>query len=349
MATSADVFIAAHLAHAPRVPELNVPTSLDAWVARRREIQRTLRGLLGRLPPRPRPVSARVLATFEAEHYTTDKFELDNGAGETIPGVLLLPKQRPARVPAVMWCHWHGNEYRKGKVEVFESRHTPEPPGAALTRRGFAVLAIDAPGFGARQRRGPGGAQLEGEAAELAAGKFHLWYGRTLWGMMLRDDRLALDYLLTRPEIDANRIGVTGISMGATRAWWLMALDERFRAGVAVACLTRYQDLIAAGGLNEHGLYYYVPGMLAHFDTEAVVALAAPRPLLALTGDQDPGSPLAGVRAIERKARQVYTLYEVPDSFASRVFPGVGHEYTPAMWTAMLEWFERRLGGTPAR
>jgi dienelactone hydrolase len=266
-----------------------------------------------------------------------------------VPGVLLLPKERPAKVPAVIWCHWHGNEYHKGKVEVFESRHTPEPPGAALTRRGFAVLAIDAAGFGARRGCGPGGTEVEGEAAEAAASKFHLWYGRTLWGMMLRDDRLALDYLISRPEIDTDRIGVTGISMGATRAWWLMALDERFRAGVAVACLTRYQDLIAAGGLNEHGIYYYVPGVLAHFDTEAVVALAAPRPLLTLTGDQDPGSPLSGIRAIERKARQVYTLYEVPGSFESRVFPGVGHEYTPAMWTAMLEWFDQHLGRPGAR
>lgn len=341
--TPSSPIIAEHLRHAPPVPEFNVPRTLDGWLTQRRETQRRLRALLGPLPPRPRPVQARTQGTFEAEHFVTEKFELDNGVGESVPGVLLLPKERPAKVPAILWCHWHGNEYRKGKVEVFESRHTPEPPGAALTRRGFAVLAIDAPGFGGRRGRGPGGERAVDAAGEAAASKFHLWFGRTLWGMTLRDDQLALDYLLSRPEIDPNRVGVTGISMGATRTWWLMALDERLRAGVAVACLTRYQDLIASGGLNEHGIYYYVPAMLAHFDTEAVVSLAAPRPLLALTGDQDPGSPADGVRAIEEKAKSVYRLYDVPDSFESRLFPGVGHEYTDEMWSAMLDWFGRRL------
>jgi len=65
--------------------------------------------------------------------------------------------------------------------------------------------------------------------------------------MMLRDDLMALDYLASRPEVDTQRIGVTGMSMGATRSWWLMALDERIKTGVAIACLTRYQDLILHG------------------------------------------------------------------------------------------------------
>jgi hypothetical protein len=89
--------------------------------------------------------------------------------------------------------------------------------------------------------------------------------------------------------------------MGATRTWWLMALDERPKAGVAVACLTRYQDLIEHGGLKHHGIYYFVPNLLNHFDTEAVVALSAPRPLLLMNGDKDDGSPVEGIRAIEKR------------------------------------------------
>ncbi|MFZ9856690.1 MAG: alpha/beta hydrolase family protein, partial [Limisphaerales bacterium] len=245
------------------------------------------------------------------------------------------------RIPAILYCHWHGGEYDGGKVELFQQRHTPAAPGPELVRRGYAVVAVDAPCFGERQGRGPDG--LMGSAGELSASKLELWLGRSLWGMMLRDDLIALDYLCSRPEVDASRIGATGISMGATRTWWLMALDERIRSGVAVACLTRYQDLIAIGGLKYHGIYYYVPGLLRHFDTEAVVACVAPRSLLCLNGDLDAGSPVSGIRSIERLAAPAWSVTGAPDAFRSVVYPGVGHSYTPEMWSEMLGWFGKTL------
>ena len=79
--------------------------------------------------------------------------------------------------------------------------------------------------------------------------------------------------------------------MGSTRSWWLAAIDDRIRAVVGVACFTRYEDIIATRNLSAHGIYYFVPGMLAHFDTEAVYSLVAPRPMLQLSGDQDAGAP----------------------------------------------------------
>src|SRR5208283_1711548 len=172
------------------------------------------------------------------------------------------------------------------------------------------------------------------------ASKFNLWVGRTLWGMMLRDDLMALDYLASRPEVDAKRIGVTGMSMGSTRSWWLMALDDRIKTGVCVACMTRYQNLIAQENLKEHGIYYFVPNMLKHFDTDAVVPLAAPRPILFLTGDSDPGSPVDGIHVIEDKVGKVYRLYGQESNFQSIVYPGLGHTYLPEMWDKMLSWMD---------
>lgn len=177
----------------------------------------------------------------------------------------------------------------------------------------------------------------------MSAAKFNLWIGRTLWGMMLRDDLIALDYLCSRPEIDHTRIGVTGISMGATRTWWLMALDERLKVGAAVCCLTRYQNLIASEALAEHGIYYFVPGMLKHFDTEAIVALAAPRPLLVQNGEKDRGSPVDGIRVIESKTSRVYALYGMQQNFESVIYPGVGHVYTPEMWCKTTQWLATHL------
>jgi dienelactone hydrolase len=260
-----------------------------------------------------------------------------------VTGYLLLPKNRPGKAPGVLFCHWHGGEYEIGKEELFQSRHTPEAPGPALARRGFAVIGIDAYCFGERNGQGPGGPQEKGSAGELTASKFNLWVGRTLWGMILRDDLMALDYLVSRPEVDTDRLGVSGISMGATRSWWLMALDERLKTGVAVACLTRYQNLIEHQELKAHGIYYFVPNLLNHFDTEAIVALIAPRPVLFQTGDQDLGSPVDGIRAIEAAVRPIYRLYGEESNFSNIIYPGLGHVYTQEMWTKTLQWLDEKL------
>lgn len=307
------------------------------------QIRTKLLELLGKLPPRPNPVAVRIISRTTHEDFVLEKFEFDNGAGDIVPGYLLLPVSKEATVPAVLYCHWHGGHYDVGKEELFRTNATPVAPGPALVRLGFAVLAIDACCFGERNGKGPGGPTEKGGAAELSAAKFNLWIGRTLWGMMLRDDLIALDYLCSRPEIDHTRIGVTGISMGATRTWWLMALDERLKVGAAVCCLTRYQNLIASEALAEHGIYYFVPGMLKHFDTEAIVALAAPRPLLVQNGEKDRGSPVDGIRVIESKTSRVYALYGMQQNFESVIYPGVGHVYTPEMWCKTTQWLATHL------
>lgn len=325
----------------PPVPPLRVAETAAAWTRQQADLRATLERLLGNFPVRPAVPAVRVLSREDRGSFTVERFEFSNGLGDTVPGVLLLPNRRSRPVPGILYCHWHGGEYDKGKVELFETNHTPQLPGQTLTERGYAVLAIDAACFGERHGRGPDG--LKGGAGELSAAKFDLWLGRSLWGRILRDDRMALDYLASRPEVDATRLGAMGMSMGATRTWWLMALDERLKAGVAVACLTRYQELIEADGLKHHGIYYYVPGLLTHFDTEAVVACAAPRALLCLNGDQDAGSPVTGIRQIERLAAPAWEVLGQPGRFKSRVYEGVGHTYTQEMWRETLDWLERQL------
>lgn len=331
------------LAKAELAPPFAVPSSPGQWTARRQQIRDTLRQLLGKLPPRPRVAQVTTVSREDRGDFVVEKFSFDNDAGDVVPGYLLIPKKLSGKGPGILFCHWHGGEYEIGKEELFQARHTPEAPGPALSKRGFVVLGIDACCFGERNGKGPGGPQEKGSAGEMSASKFNLWVGRTLWGMILRDDLMALDYLASRPEVDTQRLGVTGISMGATRTWWLMALDERLKTGVAVACLTRYQNLIRHEELKAHGIYYFVPGLLNHFDTEAIVALMAPRPVLFQTGDQDGGSPVDGVRAIESAVRPVYKLYGKEEDFQSIVYPGLGHVYTQEMWNRTLKWLEDNL------
>jgi len=105
----------------------------------------------------------------------------------------------------------------------------------------------------------------------------------------------------------------------------------------------RYQNLIAHGQLRQHGVYYFVDGLLREFDTEAVLALIAPRPYLALTGDLDAGSPADGIRILEDRVGGVYAALGARDRFKSIVYPGTGHDFTPDMRREMLDWFARWL------
>ena len=322
------------------VPEFRPAATPAAWAQQRAEIRATLQRLLGDFPPRTAPSRVRVMERRVQDGYILEKFAFEDGLGATVPGYLFLPTGLAAKAPAILYCHWHGGEWPVGKQEMLQTNATPVPPGPTLARLGYAILGIDAPGFGERNGQGPGGPQEKNGAAELTAAKFNLWAGRTLWGMTLRDDLTALDYLCSRPEIDPARIGVTGISMGSTRTWWLMALDDRLRAGVGVACLTRYEDLIAQEGLAAHGIYYFVPGLLRHFDTEAAVACIAPRPLLFLTGDRDPGSPVTGIQTIVAKVTPLYRLSGAEGHFQSVIYPDTGHIYLPAMWQRMVAWMD---------
>jgi dienelactone hydrolase len=337
------------LAGATIAAKFESPKTRAAWESQRKKIRGHLWKLLGDLPPRPKVPTVTVLSREERDDYVVEKFQFDNHAGATVPGYLLIPKKRTGKAPAVLFCHWHGGEYDIGKEELFQARHTPEAPGPALAKRGFVVLGIDAYCFGERNGRGPGGVKERGGDGEMSASKFNLWVGRTLWGMILRDDLMALDYLVSRPEVDPQRVGVTGISMGATRSWWLMALDERLRTGVAVACLTRYADLIEHEALRAHGIYYFVPNLMKHFDTEAVVALIAPRPVLFMTGDQDVGSPPEGIRKIDAAVRPIFKLYDKPQAFQNTIYPGLGHVYTKEMWERTLAWMKETIGGERGR
>ena len=335
------------LSKAPMAPPLAVPASLGLWQQQRAEIRATLAALLGDLPPRPALSAFEVLSREDKGSWLLETVQFDNGAGERVRGYLFLPKTAtPAqKAPAILYCHWHGGQYDIGKQELLQTNATPVAPGPALAAAGYVVLGIDAPCFGERNGAGPDGPLQKGAQGEMSAAKFHLWTGRTLWGMMVRDDLSALDYLCSRPEVDVGRVGVTGISMGATRSWWVMALDDRPRASVSIGCMTRYEELIRAGMLKAHGIYYFVPGMLKHFDSEAVIALGAPRPMLFQTGDQDGGSPVGGVRRIGESVARVYALHGAAAAlgFENIIYPGVGHVYLPEMWEKTVQWLGRWL------
>lgn len=321
------------------------PKTAAEWKVSRPEVYRKVMQSLGDLPPRPPVDRARVVSRELRSGYVLERVAIDNGVGNTISALLLVPEGLKKPAPAVLWLH--SSTPDKNQVLTPNTNGGPDPLGEVLVRQGYVVFAPDAYWHGERVGTGPGGARETLTEEQLSLFKLNMWLGRTLWGMFVRDDQIALDYLCSRPEVDRQRIGATGMSMGSTRAWWLAAVDDRLATAVGIACLTRYQNLIRHGGLNQHGIYYFTNGLLQHFDSEGVLALIAPRPFLALTGDLDAGSPADGVRDLEREVSKVYTAVGAPERFRSVLYPEVGHTVTPEMRRELLAWFDRWLHPEP--
>jgi dienelactone hydrolase len=325
-----------------KLPEWPLPTDRKRWQeSDRAKTRATLLQCLGDMPPRPDPRQVRVLSREDKGDFILEHFEFHNGVDMIVPGIMAIPKKRKTSAPAIIGMHGHSGS----KNEYVPNPDNPLSLGWMLVQKGFVVAAIDGYFNGDRIGKGPAGPRLDKGSypQEMSLFKLHLWQGRSLWGMMVRDEQCLIDYLETRPEVDKNRIGGTGMSMGCTRAWWLSAVDDRVKAQVGVACFTRYTELIAHGNLRRHGIYYFVPGVFKHFDSEAIFALSAPRPMLQLSGDQDGGAPTDGVVMLEKKLQAVYRLYDKPENFRSVIYSNTGHEYLPEMRTEMVGWFERHL------
>jgi len=304
---------------------------MDPETATRR--RRQLYTLLGDVPPRHRPIDAQIITTSERDGYLLETLLLDLNGIEPVPAYLALPSDRSGPLPAVLYNHAHGGAYDLGKEEFVAGRGALQPPPYArvLTELGCCALCIDHWNFGERRGR-----------TESALFKEMLWKGQVLWGMMVYDSIRALDYLTSRPEVDGDRLATLGISMGSTMAWWLAALDERVRVCVDLCCLTDFQALIDTRGLDGHGIYYYVPGLLKHFDAAEINALIAPRAHLAIAGNHDPLTPPAGLDRIDAHLREVYAAQGAAERWQLLRYE-TGHYETAHARAAVTDFLRRWL------
>jgi len=295
--------------------------------------RRQLYTLLGDVPPRHRPIDAQIITTSERDGYLLETLLLDLNGIEPVPAYLALPSDRSGSLPAVLYNHAHGGAYDLGKEEFVAGRGALQPPPYArvLTELGYCALCIDHWNFGERRGR-----------TESALFKEMLWKGQVLWGMMVYDSIRALDYLTSRPEVDGDRLATLGISMGSTMAWWLAALDERVRVCVDLCCLTDFQALIDTRGLDGHGIYYYVPGLLKHFDAAEINALIAPRAHLAIAGNHDPLTPPAGLDRIDAHLREVYAAQGAAERWQLLRYE-TGHYETAHARAAVTDFLRRWL------
>jgi len=303
--------------------------NINEKAARREELY----GLLGDLPERDRPVSAELVAVEEHEAYTLEKLLLDLNGIEPVPAYLTRPHGVTGKMPVILYNHAHGSEYHIAKEEFLHGRSGIQRPyyAEALARAGIGGMCIDTWAFGDRQGR-----------SESFLFKKMLWEGQVMWGMMVFDSIKAVEYLTTRPDVDAARIGTLGLSMGSTMAWWTAALDECVKVCVDICCLTDFHALIESGGLDGHGIYYYVPSLLKHFTTGQINALISPRPHLALAGNYDGLTPRAGLDRLQRELSQAYLDDGAPEAWKLCRYE-TGHFETAVMRAKVMKFLQRWL------
>lgn len=292
-----------------------------------------LLGLLGELPPRDRTISARTISIEDRGTFLIEKLLLDVNGIEAVPAYFVKPAGLRAPAPAILYNHYHGGKYELGKDELLLAKRAMRMPSyaEALTSQGYCALCMDMWAFGERSTR-----------TELDIFKDMLWQGRVMWGMMVFDSLRGFDYLRTRPEIDPQRIGTLGMSMGSTMAWWAAALEPRIKVCVDICCLTDYQAMRDAGLLSGHGVYYFVPSLVKHFSTAEINSLIAPRPHLGLAGNRDKLTPPAGLDRIDAELRQAYSASGHPENWKLLRY-NVGHIETPAMRREALAFLKEHL------
>ncbi|MBV6656549.1 MAG: prolyl oligopeptidase family serine peptidase [Devosiaceae bacterium] len=252
-------------------------------------------------------------------------------AGERVPLTLLLPATMRGPVPAIVYCHAHGNDYTNSRLEVLEGRPSLQGPYAPdLLDAGYAVLAMDMPAFGERQ-----------EPGEQTRAKAHLLAGKTLFGQMLHELVCGVSFLTEHPAIASARIGTMGFSMGSTHAFWLAALDRRVRAAAALCSFADLGTLVESGAHEGHGLYMTVPGLLGATSTGQIAGLAAPRSLFIGAGMQDWSTPPDAFARARAELEAAYA--DAPTSLRLHIEPDSGHEETPAMRKETLSFLKEHL------
>ena len=259
----------------------------EDWVRWREQLRASL---LGRLAPWPEScdLNATEEEPIDDGAYLRQRVVFDSERGMSVPAWLLLPKHPIADpCPAVLAVHGHGY----GKDELIGLTHGEGARtasvdrqdyryGRGLAERGYVVLAPDFRAWGERQL---GFGATGAERCDFVFLKAAL-LGLTLLTLQIHDARRCLDYLCTRPEVSADRLGCVGLSFGGNLTMWLAALDERVKAAVMGCFLSTYR----AHGIDDWICgNEVVPGLLLDADMPDVAGLIAPRPLLIENGEND--------------------------------------------------------------
>lgn len=309
--------------------------TLDDWKKQRLELRRQLLDMLGLDPlPARSPLQPQITGTLDRDAYRIEKIHFQSLPGLYVTANFYLPKGPAQRWPAVLYL----------------CGHSPHPLGAKFqyqdraiwfASHGYACLVLDTHEFG----------ELAG--VHHGTHDLNMWpwlsLGYTPAGVEVWNAIRALDYLETRSEVDARRIGLTGISGGGAMTWYTAAVDERIAAAAPV-CSTftwgsQAEHWVARGQCD---CIYYLNRY--RWDFPVVAALIAPRPLLILSGQKDTIFPPDGYHEVFQRGRKVYDLYAGAGAESGRireVDDDVAHSDPPLFLREARQWMQRWLKNDP--
>lgn len=274
------------------------------------------------------PLKPRITDEVDCGDYRRQRVEIQTEPGIIMPLYVLIPKSARSRTPAVINPHGHSGG---GKVAVAGIRDNPLVTesidnhnydyGVQFARAGLISFCPDARGFGERQERAARTDVLNPSCQFINHMAHPL--GQTVTGMWVWDLHRLVDYIQTRKDCDAGRIGCAGLSGGGLQTLWATALDDRIQAAVVSGYFYGYQQAL----LEQYGncSCNYVPHLYEVIDMGDLAAMIAPRPLMIETGTQDPLNGADGMNNVlpqVRIAARAYRLLDARDNLQHDVFEG---------------------------
>ena len=293
--------------------------------------------LLGGTWPETPPLEAELSETLDCEAYTAERVSYQVEPGERVGAWLLIPKLEGSagekRMPAIAVWHQHNDEYHLGKSESAGFAGNPgHHTGPTLAREGYVVLCPDALGFEDRRHE-----KLEGVAFERHMAMHYMSAGKSLAWKNILDCRRGVDYLSSRPEVDSDRMGCYGHSLGSTFTWLTGPWDERLKCMVGNCCMPS-QTAMDATAIN-HSFSNYIPGLGLIGDIPEYVSLIAPRRLHLNFGAADDLNPINYIEAEIPRITAAYESAGAAESFSWFIDREAGHELSEGMKSRMLKVF----------
>ena len=282
--------------------------------------------------PEKTPLRATITGKIEKDDFVVEKLHFQSRPGLYVTANLWRPRQIAGKLPAVVLFVGHYNRGRNGH-KTFMQDH-----GMWFAKNGYVCLIFDS------LTRG----ELPGEHLGTYNGQRWWWIprGYTPAAVECWNAIRAIDYLVSRPEVDRDRIAATGLSGGGAVTFWITAVDDRVKCAAAHSGMTDWESNVTNRIVRLH-CDCMLPINTYGWEFTTVAALAAPRPLLFVNCDDDLGFPMAANRRIAARLRKIYGMYGRDAFFTDYVTHGpVGtHAYTPDSRMAIFKWINHHLKG----
>ncbi len=309
--------------------------SAEQWNDERPEREKQLLEMLGLQPlPARTPLYSTTTGRLEGDGFRVENVHFQSRPGLYVTGNLYLPKEPGHKYPAILYVCGHGGVKKDG-VSYGNKVHY-QHHGAWFARNGFVCLTIDTLQLG------------EIEGIHHGTYRYDRWWwvsrGYTPAGVEAWNCIRALDYLSARPEVDADRLGVSGRSGGGAYSWWLAATDPRVKVAVPVAGITDLDDHVIRGCVEGHCDCMYMLNTY-RWDYYDVAAMVAPRPLLISNTDRDRIFPLEGVMRTYSRVGRIYQLLGHREDVALHITAGP-HQDTQELRIHAFRWFNHYLRNT---